>query len=171
MVQMGTYEELIASSPVFARLLDNIYQQQHSIDLQKQQSIISSLYSENEKHEEVKSMTTNVEIKQECTVKWHVYVEYLRAGIGIVLGLFLIVFLFSSQQAAAILSNWWLAMWSDDESYRHRIFNNCTIMIIHKNNTIRDMSDLEWNVHRNRRFHIFCGLLFKSDISLYLILH
>src|SRR5689334_22924858 len=117
MVQSGTYTELMASSPVFIRLLNNIYQQQHSQDLQKQQSIISSIHSQDEKQVETESIPINVEIKQEGTVSWYVYVAYLRAGIGIILGLLLIVFLFSSQQAAAILTNWWLAIWSDEEGY------------------------------------------------------
>ncbi len=62
--------------------------------------------------------------------------------------------------------NWWSAMWSDDESHRHRIFQNCTVTVMHKNNTIRHMTDHEWNVHRNRRFYIFCGLLSNRDILL-----
>jgi hypothetical protein len=163
MVQAGTYLELMTSSPVFVRLLANIHQQQqqHSVDLQKQQSIISSVNSEDEKQEEVESIPINTEIKQEGTINWHVYVGYLRAGIGTVLGLFLIVLLFSTHQAAFILTNWWLAMWSDEESHRHRIFNNCISINTHKNNTIRDMSNFEWDLHRNSRFNIFCGLLFS----------
>ena len=166
MVQMGTYTQLITSSSIFARVLDNIYQREHSINLQKQQSIISSISSVHEEEKEINSIPTNVEIKEEGSVKWHVYVAYLRAGIGIVFGCLLIVFMFSTQQVAAILSSWWLAIWSDDESHRHHILNNCTAMIIHKNNTIHDMNNIEWNIHRNRRFYILCGLLSNRNIGL-----
>jgi hypothetical protein len=160
MVQMGTFDHLLSSSATFARILENIYQQQQSVDLHHQQSIISSTFSENEGSEDTKSIPTNVEIKQEGTVKWHVYVAYLRAGIGIILGIFLVVFMFLSQQGAAILCSWWLAKWSDDEGYRHSTSNNCTITNNRNNTTIRDMTDSEWNIHRNQLFHWFLIIVF-----------
>ena len=166
MVRMGTYNHLLASSPTFARILENIYQQQHSVDLHHQQSIISLSLSENEVDEDIQSIPTNVEIKLEGTVKWHVYVTYLRAGIGIILGILLIIFMFLTHQAASILCSWWLAKWSNDESHRHGIFNNCKITNNRNNNTIHDMNDSEWNVHRNYRFHWFWGLLFYRVVGL-----
>ncbi|CAF4911958.1 unnamed protein product, partial [Rotaria sp. Silwood2] len=58
MVQMGTYEELLVSSPLFAQLLEDINQheqeqeQQQPISLLNQQSMIASINSENDNVDE-----------------------------------------------------------------------------------------------------------------------
>ena len=162
MVQMGTYEELLQSSSTFAQLLEDINQhkleQQQSVSLSHQQSIIGSINSEKDDIEEdSNSLSKNLETKQEGTVKWIVYISYLRAGIGVILGSLLILIVFSTQQTIGIYSNWWLVAWSNDESRRHQNLTNC--MNIHENKTdeIHRMNDVEWNKHRNRRFYIFCG--------------
>ncbi|CAF4290168.1 unnamed protein product, partial [Rotaria sordida] len=82
MVQIGTYTDLLASSTSFARLLDDIHQfeQQHSIELYQQQSIISSTCSDVD--EEMLALSKNIETKHKGTVKSHVYAEYLKAGVG-----------------------------------------------------------------------------------------
>jgi len=161
MVEMGTYAELYSSSASFARLLEDINQhqqenEQQSISFTKQMSRISSISREKEDEEDMKSLPTNIETKQEGTVKWDVYISYLRAGVGVILGLFLIIIIFSAQQATNLYSNWWLAEWSNDEGYRHRNYNNCAGVLDQKTNRIRSMSDIEWNEHRNRRFYTFC---------------
>jgi hypothetical protein len=168
---MGTYSELLSSSASFARLLEDINQhqqeqeqkqehEQQSISLTKQPSRIDSINSEKEKKEEIKSVPLNVETKQEGTVKWNVYISYLRAGVGVILGLFLIISIFSAQQAIALYSNWWLAEWSNDEGHRHRVYNNCISAVDQKMNRIRLMSNTEWNEHRNRQFYAFSGKYF-----------
>jgi hypothetical protein len=162
MVQMGTYGELLESSSTFAQLLEDInqheQQEQQSVSLSNQQSMIGSISSEKEDVEEdIHSVPKNLETKQEGTVKWNVYISYLRAGIGVILGLILIVIIFSTQQAIGIFSNWWLASWSNDESRRHRNLTNCMGIRDKKTDEIHRMSDVEWNTYRNRRFYIFCG--------------
>ncbi|CAF3828800.1 unnamed protein product [Rotaria sordida] len=160
MVQIGTYTDLLASSTSFARLLDDIHQfeQQQSIELYQQQSIISSTCSDVD--EEMLALSTNVETKRKGTVKSHVYVAYLKAGAGIIMGLFIVIILSFVREGASIFSNWWLAKWSDDESYRYRILNNCTTVQNNKNNTVWSMSNAEWNNHRNQRFYIYCVIVF-----------
>lgn len=129
-------------------------EQKLSADLRHRQLSINSTSSQKENERLVQS--TTAEAKQTGGLKWRVYVAYLRAGAGIVVG-FLLVLLFSAaQQAAYIFSSWWLAAWNDDESYRHMIFNNCTSS--RQNSTIWSMTDAEWNLYRNRRFYIYCGL-------------
>ena len=160
-VQMGTYTDLLVSSSSFANLLDAVHQieQQDSIEFHRQQSIISSTYSDTD--DETVALSKNVETKQKGMVKWHVYHAYLKAGIGIILGLFIVLILSSVREAASIFSNWWLAEWSDDESYRYRASYSCTN--IHNNNTIWSMSQTEWDNHRNRRFYIYLGLYSRND--------
>ncbi|CAF3009500.1 unnamed protein product [Rotaria sp. Silwood2] len=162
MVQIGSYTDLLASSSSFARLLDDIHQfeQQHSIELHQQQSIISSTSSDVD--EETLALSKNVETKHKGIVKWHVYVAYLKAGVGIIMGLFIVLIVSSVREATSIFCSWWLAKWSDDESYRYRILNNCT-SVQNTNNTVWSMNNTEWNNHRNRRFYIYCGLYLNND--------
>ncbi|CAF2822641.1 unnamed protein product [Rotaria sp. Silwood2] len=157
---MGTYIDLLASSSLFGSLHADIYQneQEHSVDLHHedvqegpvdlshQQLTINSTSSQQE--DEVLMQSTSVETKQTGRLKWHIFVAYLRAGAGIVVGFLLVTLVSAAQQGAFIFSSWWLAAWNDDESYRHNIPNNCTSS--QQNNTIWDMTDAEWNHYRNR---------------------
>ncbi|CAF4197389.1 unnamed protein product, partial [Rotaria sordida] len=105
------------------------------------------------------ALSKNIETKHKGTVKSHVYAEYLKAGVGIIMGLFIVIILSSVREGTSIFSNWWLAKWSDDESYRYRILNNCT-NIQNNNNTVWSMSNADWNNHRNQRFYIYCVMVF-----------
>ena len=157
---MGTYEELLATSTSFAELLEDIHQhqrEQKSNALTTQRSTIGSISSENEDEAEIETLPTNLETKQQGTVRWHVYAAYLRAGVGLVLGVALIVIIFSTQQFASIYSNWWLADWSDDETRRYRKMMNCSNKLDQKVVRIQLMSDREWKIHRDQRFYIFAG--------------
>ncbi len=160
MVHMGTYEELLISSSTFAQLLEDINQheqEQRSVSFSNQQSMIGSISSEKEDLEEdINLLPKNLETKQEGIVKWNVYISYLRAGVGVIIGFVLIVIIFSIQQAIGIYSNWWLAAWSNDESRRHRNLTTCMNMRDKKTDEIHRMNDVEWNTHRDRRFYIFC---------------
>ncbi|CAF1354990.1 unnamed protein product [Rotaria sordida] len=165
MVQMGTYEELLVSSSSFAQLLEDINQheqQQQPAFLLNQQSMIGSINSEkdNVEEEDINSLPKNAETKQKGTVKVNVYVSYLRAGIGVILGFLLIIIIFLTLQAITIYSNWWLAAWSNDESHHHnQNSTNCMVIQDKKNDRIYQMNDIEWNKYRNRRFYIFCVLV------------
>jgi hypothetical protein len=167
MAEMGTYGDLLSSSASFARLLEDINQhhqaqkqeqEQKSVSLATQISRISFRNSENgeEEDEEKKSLPTNLETKQEGTVKFGVYRSYLQAGVNVILGLFCILIVFSAQQATSLYSNWWLAEWSNDESDRYRVYKNCTNVLDQTTNRIRLMNDTEWNEHRDQRFYTFC---------------
>ena len=165
MVHIGTYEELLASSSAFAQLLEDINQhgqeqQSQAVSFVNQQSMIGSINSEKEKEdgdEDMNPLATNLETKQEGVVKWNVYISYLRAGVGIILGFALIVLIFSMQQGIAMYSNWWLAAWSNEESRRHQNSTNCAHIRDKKTDGIDTMSESEWNRHRNHRFYTFCG--------------
>jgi hypothetical protein len=167
MVQLGTYAELLSSSASFARLLEDInqHEQEQKHEYEQQQSItrrmsrVGSVCVEKEDEEDSKTHPTNIETKQEGTVKWHVYVAYLRAGIGLILGFLLIAIVFSTQQGIYLYNNWWLAQWSDDESHRFRVANNCTNVLNQKMERIRLMNETEWNVDRAHRFYWFSSKL------------
>jgi hypothetical protein len=156
---MGTYEELIASSSSFTHLLDDIHQhvleEQQSIELHRQQSTVESITPGTDDAKDALAPPINVETKQEGIVKWHVYTTYLRAGVGLFIGFILLTGIFSIREGIAIFSDRWLSRWSDDESHRHRIFDNCTNTL---KSTIKSMNDSEWNNHRNRRFYIYGGM-------------
>lgn len=161
MAQMGTYEELLTSSSAFAELLEDINQherKERSISYTNQQSMIGSISSEKDDDDEEKSfLPTNAEVKQEGTVKWTVFVSYLRAGVGVVPGLILIVVIFSAQQALATFVSWWLAAWSNEESSRHRNSTDCLGGRHNKTEKIHNMNDVEWARHRDHRFYAYCG--------------
>jgi hypothetical protein len=164
MTQMGTYSELLSSSSSFKRLLDNIHQQeqeQHErpIDFQRTRSLRCSTHSEKENNEEeLLPISETLEMKRTGSINCHVYISYLRAGAGLVLGICFITFVFGIREAASIFYSWWLAKWSEDESHRYRYFNNCTNVTNQQINVIRLMSDIEWNDYRNERFYFYCGL-------------
>ncbi|CAF3943944.1 unnamed protein product [Rotaria sp. Silwood1] len=216
MIQMGTYEELLLSSSIFAQLLENINQheqKQQTDSLSNQQSRIGSISSEKENsdEEDINVLPKNLETKSEGTVKWNVYISYLRAGVGVIFGFLLIIIIFSIQQTISIYNNWWLAAWSDDEnrtvkwnvyiSYlragvgvifgflliiiifsiqqtisiysnwwlaawsddenrrRHQNLTYCVVTRDKKIDTLYQMNDIEWYTHRDRRFYIFCALV------------
>jgi len=161
---MGTYAELVSTSESFARLLEDINQhhqgqeqeqEQESVSLSKQPSRIGSISGEKEDEEEIELLPTNIETKQEGIIKWGVYLSYLRAGVGVTLGLFILITIFSAQQATALFGNWWLAEWSNDESHRHHVYTNCTRTFDQKTNRIRSMSNTEWNEYRDQRFYTY----------------
>lgn len=161
---MGTYEELLQSSSTFAQLLEDINQheqEQQSISLRNRRATtIGSINSQNEDLEEdINLLPNNIETKQEGTVKWNVYISYIRAGIGVIFGFILIAIIFSTQQTIAMYSNWWLARWSNDESRRHQNLTNCMNVQEKKRDEIHRMNDIEWNAHRDRRFYTYCGRL------------
>ena len=170
MALIGTYKELLNQSNAFARLLEDINQhkreqnheqertrEQRSRTLSHQVSKLGSVHSETDEEEEGSTLPTNIEIKQEGIVKWQVYIAYIRAGIGVFLGLFLLIIMNSSQQATALMSNWWLAKWSDEETHRRLTENNCTRMKDGETSRIHAMGDDEWNLYRSRRFFTYCG--------------
>ena len=176
MTSMGTYEELLGSSPSFAQLLEDIHQheqEQKSNALLTQQSMIGSINSEKDDGEETNAAPTNTETKQQGTVQWHVYVAYLRAGAGLVLGSALVLVIFSSQQLASVYSNWWLAVWSDDETLRHQNETSCNDKQDEKMLRIQLMNDKEWKAHRDQRFYTFAGkwhkVISESDVRISVI--
>ena len=161
---MGTYAELLASSASFRSLLANIHQQEqeqeleHSKNIQRERMSRHVTFSEGENEEEGFLACDSLEMKEEGSVKWHVYMEYLRAGAGLVLGFTFLILLFGLREFATLFHGRWLAQWSEDEGHRHEEFNNCTASESEKMNAIRRMSDDEWNNYRNARFYFYCGL-------------
>jgi len=157
MIQIGTYNELISSSSSFAHLLEDIHQQEQEesfLNIQKQQSIISSIYSEKDNEEE---LMTNIDTKQEGSIQWNIYISYIKAGLGCTFGFIFILLILTVHQGISLYSSWWLAKWSDDESYRYRNFNNCTSKISEHMNNLNSMTDYEWNTYRNQKFYMYCG--------------
>ena len=166
MTHIGNYAELIVSSSSFAHLLEDIHQnekeQEEGVEkhlrtnLHEQSSMISSKPSEKGHEEEGSTLLNDVDVKQEGTVGWRVYRSYIRAGVGSLFGFLLIMLLFVAQQTTSMYSRWWLALWSDDENYRHKTYPNCSSMKEEKVNRIRMMNTNEWNEYRNEKFYIYC---------------
>ncbi|UJR34945.1 hypothetical protein I4U23_027723 [Adineta vaga] len=157
-VEIGSYEQLLNSSSSFAHLLKNIHQhiseEQDSTNQQNDLSTDDSFTSESVNEKSMLFPSTNNETKQEGRIKWNVYVSYLRTGLGFCLNFALMSIICMGREIIAIFSDRWLAMWSNDESHRYRLFENCTNIT---KDTIHSMTDVEWNNYRNQRFYIYCG--------------
>ena len=172
MVQMGAYEELLISSPAFNRLLDNINQQKQQDDSSnmKQEHApteVVSLEVENEK--EPFLVREDEETKEKGAVKWHVYIEYIRAGVGLTIGLIWLIAVFIIRELISVFAGRWLAEWSEDEDYRHSQLKNCTGTADKKTTRIQSMTDAQWNKHRDSRFYLYCGVSFVSEAMCYFL--
>lgn len=156
MVQLGTYDELLSSSSSFAHLLEDIHQQEQETNLQieKQQSIISSVYSEKENDDE---SITHIDTKQEGAIKWNVYSSYIRAGFGCPGGWIFLLLICVAYQSVTIYNSWWLAKWTHDETYRYQNLGSCTSNLSAGVIQVRLMSDSQWQTYRDERFYIYCG--------------
>lgn len=161
MVQMGTYKELLTTSTAFSRLLDNIYQQheqEYSNEMKKEHATTGEALVESDNEEEPFFMEDDVEAKEKGTVKWHVYVRYLRAGAGLTIGLVWLIAVYTIREFVSIVASRWLAEWSEDGDYQHSQLKNCTGTTDQKINKIQSMTDAQWNKHRDNRFYFYCGL-------------
>lgn len=161
MVQMGAYKELLTASTTFSRLLDNIHQQKqqdYCNEMKQERAASNAALIENDNEEEPFVMEDDIEAKEKGAVKWHVYVGYLRAGIGLTIGLIWLIAVYTIREIVSIVASRWLAEWSEDEDYRHSQFNNCTGTKDQKINKIHSMTDTQWNTHRDNRFYFYCGL-------------
>ena len=158
MLEMGTYTELFASSASFRRLLDNIHQQEQQQEntaesrLRRSSRRRTTLEKENDDE-----LAGSLETKREGSVRWHVYLSYLQAGVGLVTGAIFVSVIFGFRELVFIFYSWWLAEWSDDEGHRHQSRSNCTDTKQQKVETIQSMSETEWNGYRNGRFFTCCG--------------
>ncbi|CAF1632625.1 unnamed protein product [Rotaria magnacalcarata] len=163
MVHRGTYSELLESSSSFSNLLSKINQQEHkehSKDTRIQSVTRYVSFSESISEEKQFLLSDDLEIKAKGSVKWHVYVEYLRAAAGLILGLILLISVFSMREAIFFFCNWWLAEWSEDNYYRRDQVRNCTEDSNKKMNEIRSMNSQEWAHHQRWRFYFYCGIAF-----------
>lgn len=158
MVQIGTYNELISTSASFAHLLEDIHQQEQesSIQVQNQLSVISSVYSEQNEEDD---LTVHTDTKQQGAIKLSVYLSYVGAGVGYILGFVVILMLLAARQATLMYSAWWLAKWSDDESHRYGNLSYCPSEITKNITNLYLMSNNQWNEYRNTKFFMFCGKL------------
>lgn len=167
MVETGTYEELLASSSSFSRLLENIHQQKQQQERSgipdHKRTLGYTANAETDDEEVITASTVNVESKKEGSVHWHVYIAYIQAGASLVLSLFLIIVVFGLRESLSVFYDRWLAEWSNDESYRYRQFNNCSNQNSQLVNTIQSMNATEWDKYQHGRFNIYSGLFTASD--------
>lgn len=180
MVEIGTYEELLQSSLSFNRLFENIHQQEKkqeeheqehedSFDIRQRRLTRSITVVENDHEEVLLTNPGSSEAKEEGSVKWNVYIAYLRAGVGLIFGVIVSILIFGLREGVNVFYSWWLEKWSDEENYRYRQLNNCTKAVNNKVNIIRSMNETEWNNYRNHRFHFYCGRLMCSIFFSFLL--
>jgi hypothetical protein len=165
---IGTYDEL-RQTPSIAHLLESVnrpvqQEEEHAFSFERQLSVAESTCSTISNEEELPSPRASVETRQEGQVSWHVFSDYLRAGIGLIPGFILLFGLFSAQQGVTIYSSWKLAAWSIDENSRYHIPHTCKRMISQQNNSIRNFTDAQWDIQRNQHFFTYCGWYFFLDI-------
>jgi hypothetical protein len=161
MVQCGSYAERLSQSSSFARMLENIYQQgqdcKESVALAEQQRSSRCVTLSEAENDELSSSLIALENKEEGSLSWRVYGDFLKAGVGLTVGILLIVGIFGVQEATAVFYSYWLAQWSSDENHRYQNLNNCTESSIRSIQKIKAMSDSEWSAYRRQRFYIYAG--------------
>ena len=134
----------------------SLFESSHPIDLQTQLSVTETVAPKSENEKNIVAPPINDETKQQGAITWHVYLSYLRAGVGVFLGFVLVSLVFLMREIMAIFSDRWLARWNDEESHRYGdLSQNCS-NTIYKN--IGSMNDVDWNNYRNQRFYIYCGM-------------
>ena len=156
MTHMGTYAQLVDTSPSFRRLLENIHQQEENPVDNHQKHLIKSISVSERDTEEDMLLTEHSEMKREGAVHWRVYVSYLRAAARIIPGVFFIACLFCLRELASVYNYWWLAKWSDDENYRYRNLTNCTDWTDQRREIVQAMNETQWRQYRNERFYSYC---------------
>ncbi|CAF1332047.1 unnamed protein product [Didymodactylos carnosus] len=185
-VQQGIYQELLQHSTSFAKLLEDIHQHEQdtaSITSNEEKKHVSVGKNDNDEMIEISEHTLQTQLsslqedepspptptdfqqgetKAIGNVKFRDYLDYFRAGAGLLMAFILIFVIFSMQQATAIFSNWWLVKWSDEESFRHSVIpksSNCSSPLSKVGSKIKTMSDAQWHLHRNEKFYIYCGII------------
>ncbi|CAF1175955.1 unnamed protein product, partial [Adineta ricciae] len=160
MLENGTYEELRTSSPLFRNLVEVTHQQEENeetIDFPSRKTTRCVTFSEAE-IDELRTSKLNIEKSQQGSVGCWIYASYLRAGAGLTCSLFLIVLTFGGLEAVSIYFNWWLAKWSEDQTYRHQLRINCSGTNNKLLNQIQAMNTTTWNNYQKERFTIFTGV-------------
>lgn len=164
-VQMGNYDDLLTSSSSFTQLLKAIDQHERADDSQRKQSIQDDDPSDHDDETDEFIPSKHREAQQKGSVKLRVYLDYIRAGLGCLPGLLVVLFIFLCYQTSSLLFSWWLAKWSENEGHRYAVMNNCSQPITNKIERIRSMSESEWNRQRDRTYYIFVGSISLSPFD------
>ncbi|CAF1179985.1 unnamed protein product, partial [Adineta ricciae] len=160
MLENGTYEELRTSSPLFRNLVETTHQQEENeetIDFPSRRTTRCVTFSEAE-IDELRTSKMNIEKSQQGSIGCWIYASYLRAGAGLTCSLFLIGLTFGGVEAVSIYFNWWLARWSEDQTYRHQLWINCSRTNKKLLSQIQSMNTATWNNYQKERFTIFTGV-------------
>ncbi|KAK3605631.1 hypothetical protein CHS0354_027297 [Potamilus streckersoni] len=143
MIGKGTFDELSTSGVDFSSLLkrDKEEEEKKEVDPMKQHSNINlrrrldstrsgrelsahevgskmSLASIGTEFEAEEVQLPEEEERHEGTISFGIYVEYFKAGAGI-LKFILLAFLCLAAQGSYVMSDWWLAYWSNQEEAKH----------------------------------------------------
>ncbi|KAL3847448.1 hypothetical protein ACJMK2_018354 [Sinanodonta woodiana] len=143
MIGKGTFDELSTSGVDFSSLLkrDKEEEEKKEVDLMKQHSNMNlrrrldstrsgrevsphevgskmSLASIGTEFEAEEVQLPEEEERHKGTISFGIYVEYFKAGAGI-LKFILLVFLCLAAQGSYIMSDWWLSRWSNQEEAKH----------------------------------------------------
>lgn len=123
--EMGSYADLMQDGKEFASLIkthvkdskakDNAEEEEADEEEEATGKDKKAKGEDKEKEEKKKDKMMSVEEREEGSVSWRVYWEYIVALGGIVL-VSLILAAYISDQGSSIMSNWWLSYWSDNES-------------------------------------------------------
>lgn len=167
-MRVGTHVELLAASSSYCRQLNVIVDEDSETNEPPPESVDNSslLKLERDDHEPsqaVASLTNNVEVKQTGAVRWQVYVEFVRAGIGLLLGLAVFSLTYCMREGVFVYHNWWLAKWTDDENYRYQVSTDCTNITNAQAIAIKLMNEVEWKDHRDQRFFTYASKLTRES--------
>ncbi|CAF1101378.1 unnamed protein product [Adineta ricciae] len=177
---IGNYQELMENCLLFQNLLNDIHQNENQ---QIEEKIPIEIKEEEEEEEEELNINSSInqneneEKKAKGRLKFYVYFEYLRSGFGFLFAFFILPLICLSHQGAFIFSNYWLALWNDEENYRNENFTNCSF--IKKHQEILSLNQSQWIHYRNNKFHIYSGIvilfivisLFRTILIQYMFLN
>ena len=110
------------------------------------------------------------ESKNTGSVQGNIFLRYIRASTGGIIGTIFILFLFLISSSTALLANWWLGRWSDAENIRHTS-NTSGIQCSHNRQSIyTNMTMDEWQSIRDNYLFKFIGKSLDEDFPKMILL-
>ena len=153
----GTYAEL-STNPLFQAIISHVQPYQGV-----KQEIAGDADQANESQPPEAGETEDApmlqqDARQEGIVKFSVYIKFIRAGIGIVGGILLLI-LYCVHQGLGMFNNWWLAVWSESEGQRYGLGYECrNETVVSRNGIGSNMTDVEWKQYKDTRFYVYAGM-------------
>lgn len=145
MIGSGSYDELMEKSPKFKQLLENIDQQKEELNdsnvHQESRAQARSMTISDSESEDFTASIVSIEAKQDGSIKFKVYLSYLQAGVGSLIGSIILVLIFGAREATSIFFHRSLALWNNDPNSHVGFYANCTEQKMESTNSSHSSKD------------------------------